>query len=105
MKIPRMVQGPSTARSLLTMASDFQTFRMAGSDIRKAKEFHNVIDEPLFKIPIEQVSQTLTRFRDCVWHIYSNSFIFNCIYMYTIQVAIPSLHVSLGVFKCFSHYT
>ena len=60
MKIPRMIRGASTARSLLTMASDFQEFRMAGSDIRKAKEFHNVIDEPLFKIPIEQVSKSNT---------------------------------------------
>ena len=77
-----MIRGPSTARSLLTMASDFQKFRMAGPDIRKAKEFHNVIDEPLFKIPIEHVSQTLTSFRDYVWHIYSNNSIFNYYYIY-----------------------
>lgn len=43
-------------RSLATLARDFKAFKADGSRPDRMKLFNNVIEEPLFHIPLEQVS-------------------------------------------------
>ena len=42
-------------RTLAQMKNDLERFRENGADLKSAKEFNNVIDDPLFGIPIDQV--------------------------------------------------
>ena len=46
---------PILMRTLETLKSDYERFKKDGGNIKRAKNFNNVIDEPLFDIPIEQV--------------------------------------------------
>nr|XP_047127858.1 uncharacterized protein LOC124808705 isoform X1 [Hydra vulgaris] len=46
---------PILLRTLATLKSDYERFKNDGGNIKRAKNFNNVIDEPLFDIPIEQV--------------------------------------------------
>nr|XP_047129350.1 uncharacterized protein LOC124809337 [Hydra vulgaris] len=57
-------------RTLESLKSDFERFKNDGGNNKNAKKFNNVIDEPLFDIPIE-------------------------------QIAIPALHITLGIFLKF----
>ena len=43
-------------RTLDQMKADLKSFRDSGGDLKKAKEFNNVIDEPIFSVPLDQVS-------------------------------------------------
>ncbi|XP_047127237.1 uncharacterized protein LOC124808269 isoform X1 [Hydra vulgaris] len=61
---------PILLRTLAILKSDYERFKNDGGNIKRAKNFNNVIDEPLFDIPIE-------------------------------QIAIPALHISLGIFLKF----
>ncbi|XP_065654588.1 uncharacterized protein LOC124812501 [Hydra vulgaris] len=45
---------PILLRTLATLKSDYEQFKNDGGNIKHAKNFNNVIDEPLFDIPIEQ---------------------------------------------------
>lgn len=51
-------------RSLTSLKSDHENFVKAGNNTKNAKEFNNVIDEPMFNIPLEQVSKK-------VWNIFT----------------------------------
>ena len=42
-------------RTLATLQRDLKSFREAGSDISKAKLHNNVIAEPIFGLPLDQV--------------------------------------------------
>nr|XP_047124046.1 uncharacterized protein LOC124806864 [Hydra vulgaris] len=44
-------------RTLQTLKSDYERFKNNGGNIKNAKKFNNVIDEPLFDIPIDQEAQ------------------------------------------------
>ena len=59
MKVPRKTRGPSQERSLDTLAHDYQQYLAAGGDIRKAKDFNNVIGPYVFEIPLNQVRYML----------------------------------------------
>ena len=37
------------------MKDDYNQFQLDGADIKRTKYFHNVIDLPLFNVPITQV--------------------------------------------------
>ena len=50
------LHGPFPPRTLQTLEADYSNFIANGSDLKKAKLFNNVIDEPLFKVPINQVN-------------------------------------------------
>ena len=55
MKIP-LTQGTHVQlRTLQTLEFDLQSFKTSGSDVKNAKFHNNVIDEPIFKIPLDQV--------------------------------------------------
>ena len=49
-------RGSVTVRSLEHLHSKLAEFEAAGGDLKKAKEYNNVIHAPLFNIPINQVS-------------------------------------------------
>ena len=56
MKIPLRERGKCTKRTLENMATDRMRFQLVhDSDVKYAKDYNNVIDEPLFNIPIDQV--------------------------------------------------
>ena len=57
MKIPLQNRTKSPARTLDSLARDYQKFCLLGSNIKNAKECNNVIDNYMFNIPIEQVFQ------------------------------------------------
>ena len=43
-------------RTLITLAQDYESFKASGGNIKKRKNFNNnVIDEPLFRVPLDQV--------------------------------------------------
>lgn len=55
MRLPRGQRPPSQQRTLQSLNNDLQGFKKAGSKLPKAKLFNNVIDEPMFAIPLTQV--------------------------------------------------
>ena len=55
MQTPRVLRGRAASRTLETLKDAHQRFVAAGSDITKAKEFKNAIDECFFEIPINNV--------------------------------------------------
>ena len=55
MRMPRDERPPSRQRSLQTLDEDLHRFNANGSTLFKAKLFNNVIDEPMFRIPLTQV--------------------------------------------------
>ena len=55
MKLPQSVRGVSRERSLDTLEYDYQQFMASGGDIRKAKDYHNVIGPYFFQVPLDQV--------------------------------------------------
>ena len=57
LKVPLSKRGRSPLRSLESLR-DHQKFLDAGGDIKKAKEFNNVIGEAFFPIPLEKVHVT-----------------------------------------------
>ena len=49
-------QHPSSKRTLESLANDLHAFRTDGNgDLKKAKNYNNVIDDYYFNIPIDQV--------------------------------------------------
>ena len=44
-----------TRRTLDTLAKDHKKFLAAGGNVKQVKEYHNVLQEPFFEIPIDQV--------------------------------------------------
>ncbi len=55
LKVPLCVRGHSPLRSLQTLMEDHKKFVDAGADLKKAKEFNNVIGKAFFPIPLEKV--------------------------------------------------
>ncbi|XP_057291582.1 uncharacterized protein LOC130614187 [Hydractinia symbiolongicarpus] len=49
-------RGASEFRTLDTLKRDFENFNEDGGNIKKAKFFNNVIGQPMFNIPIDQVA-------------------------------------------------
>ena len=56
MKLPRDERSPTILRTLENLHEQCQKFLDAGGDIKKAKNYFNVIHKAIFDIPIEQVS-------------------------------------------------
>lgn len=52
---PLEERGPSQPRSLASLKTHLDEYQRNGSKPSKAKEFFNVIDSPLFEIPLDQV--------------------------------------------------
>lgn len=52
--------------------------------MKKAKFFNNCIDEPFFDIPLDQVCRTHSDYNNITY--------------YGIQVSLPALHITLGIF-------
>ena len=55
LKLARVVRGCSPLRTLESLESDHQRFLEAGGDIKKAKEFNNVIGRAFFPISLDRV--------------------------------------------------
>ena len=53
------VRGTLQLRSGITLAADLAAFKADGSNIKKAKFFHNVIREPMFAISIDQACKLI----------------------------------------------
>ena len=45
----------ASVSKLDTLARDHQRFLNAGGNVKKVKEYRNVLQKPFFEIPIEQV--------------------------------------------------
>ena len=56
MKTPPSQQPPFPERTLEHIKQEHQRFMEAGGNLKDAKKFHNCIAEPLFDIPINNVS-------------------------------------------------
>jgi hypothetical protein len=54
LKLAPSVRGPLQLRSDSTLAHDLAAYQADGSNIKRAKFFHNVIREPLFAISVDQ---------------------------------------------------
>ncbi|MDA8003197.1 MAG: hypothetical protein MPL62_18080, partial [Alphaproteobacteria bacterium] len=61
MKIPLAVRETPAARTIHTLERDFHQFTAAGSMLKNAKFFYNVIQPYFFNIPLDQVNMP-------VWH-------------------------------------
>jgi len=59
MKLPRDERSPAILRTLENLREQHQKFIDAGGDIKKAKNYFNVIHKAIFDIPIEQVNNRL----------------------------------------------
>lgn len=73
MAVSRTMRGPYPERTLDTLKNDFDSFVRAGSNIKKAKLFNNVISPHFFNIPITQVHQQ-SYFGLPLLHCYCTSF-------------------------------
>ena len=57
MQIPLKDRRPADRRTLASLERDYNQFCTAGGgNIKNAKHYNNVISQPLFKIPISQVT-------------------------------------------------
>ena len=56
MKLPREERSPTILRTLENLAEQHQKSLDAGGDIKKAKNYFNVIHKAIFEIPVEQVN-------------------------------------------------
>lgn len=54
LKRPISDVGLGELRTDINMAADLASFRANGTDLNEAKNYNNVIKEPLFKISIDQ---------------------------------------------------
>lgn len=59
MKVPLDERGPSSRRSLESINSDLRNYRQHGARPSTAKELFNVIDDPLFNVPLDQVNSVM----------------------------------------------
>ena len=91
LKVPPEQRPAHPARTLAGLRADHARFVASGSDIRKAKLFNNVIYSPKFDIEVDQVW--------LVMHILTQSFDLHVRCLYTHQVCLPGLHISLGIFQ------
>ena len=74
-------------RSLATLAAAHSDFlRLGKGDLNVVKDYFNVLSPPFFNIPLDQVLSTCIILVEALTHIYSP------------QISIPGLHISLGVF-------
>ena len=93
MKLPRHQRGRLLPRSLDTLEGDYLRFHTnANSDIRKAKDYNNVISRPFFNIPLNQV-RTPTCTHTCTLS-FQGYYTLSC----KPQVCPPGLHITLGIF-------
>lgn len=54
MNLSKDQRGTVTVRTLEHLSETLQKVQAAGGDLKKAKDFYNVIHAPLFNIPIDQ---------------------------------------------------
>jgi len=57
MKIPLAVRETPADRTIDTLKRDLHQFTAAGSNLKNAKFFYNVIQPYLFNIPLDQVNR------------------------------------------------
>lgn len=55
MKLPKIQRSPTTSRTLEHLQNCHKKFIDDGGDIKKAKNYCNVIQEAIFEIQIDQV--------------------------------------------------
>ncbi len=58
--MPLSIRGRSPPRSFETLKEDHKRFLDAGGDIKKAKEYNNIIGTALFPIPLDRYVQLVT---------------------------------------------
>ena len=85
---PKSIRSVVQQRTLENMALDFQRFQGSGGNIKKAKDFNNVINTPIFQVPISQVLKR---------YVYINKVTVSAYYFF--KVSPPGLHISLGIFQ------
>ena len=91
---PPTAQKASKLRSLESLSSDHCRYLLEGrGDVKKAKLYNNVISVQFFNIPLDQVSYNSNKLH-CVYNCVTLQ-LFTCTF---IQVCLPGLHISLGVF-------
>ena len=85
LKTPRRERDLSQLRSLQSLQRDYSDFERAGGDIRKAKDYHNVIQPHFFDIPLNQVTYP--------------AYLLRKIHIMTIHnFSPPGLHITLGIY-------
>ena len=57
--VPRDTRGTKPCRILATLHANFQRCEQAVSNLKNAKDFNNVISDPFFEIPLDQVYNIL----------------------------------------------
>ena len=92
MKHPLHERGPAPVRTLSTLQRDYLQFCTQGKgNLKNAKNFNNVIGQPFFDIPLTQV---YTQHQSDI-HVIN---IYNVHVSTYTKVALPGLHISLGIF-------
>ena len=86
MQSPCNERGKHTARDLTSLTSDLKRFRDDGGNIKRAKLFNNVIDDPMFNVPLDQVS---------------HYFLLESTFMRL--MVMNSIYKLVKLFKCFIH--
>ena len=77
MKVPREERGKCLPRTLDSLDADYLRFQASGKgDIRRAKEYNNVIGRFFFNIPPSQVSNL------CMYIVKLHYTILNCRYVH-----------------------
>ena len=90
--IPLTIRGPCIRRTLASIVADHNRFLLSGGNLKNAKNFNNCIDEPFFNIELSQVDVN----NDMISYRCSD------MHLRIMQVCLPGLHITLGVFKGFA---
>ena len=94
--VPRENRGVKPLRTLATLHTDMQSFEGAGANLRDAKYYNNMIALPLIEVPIDQV---IHKHYTCATTVIQRKHTLHLYYITSLmQVAIPTLHISLGIF-------
>ena len=56
MQLPKCQRGTYPERTLQNLKETYNDFQKAGGNIKVAKEFYNVISEPILNIKVDQVN-------------------------------------------------
>ena len=106
MKVPRDQRSTPSQRSLNSLEADYLQFQANGKgDIRKVKDYNNVMERPFFNIPITQVSNSQYKLdihvhvRACSSnYLHMHTYIHWCTCTYTVGVSTWITHNTWHIF-------
>ena len=103
MSTPASMREPSKPRSLQSLEADYSAFVAAGGDIRRAKNYNNVIAPYFFKITLDQVYTCIHTCTHAITTTNSSTCPYTCTYMTLYTVHCTFLTITTGNSSRTSH--